>query len=62
MEEQQRGAFWDLTGEQLYEDYVLYRQQCNESVDDYVKEFEHQEGKLNPESVEKLKKLVSEEV
>ena len=55
-----KGAFWDMTGEELFEDFKLYREADPEaSVTDYVEEFEHQEGPLNPESKKRLYELAA---
>lgn len=59
----QKGAFWDMTGEELYDDYQLGAQGVPEwSIDDYIAEFEHQDGWLNPKSVVRFKELVQLEV
>lgn len=58
----QPGSYWELTADELYQDFNLYRgEDPSVTVDEYVDEFEHQEGWLNPRSVEGLKKLVAKE-
>jgi hypothetical protein len=58
-EEENRGAFWDMSGEELLEDFDLATDACAEMTpDEYLEEFEHLEGNLNPESKKKFLELV----
>lgn len=44
-----KGAYWDMTGQELVDDYNLLRNEDGvTNFDEYIKEFEHQEGWLNP--------------